>query len=350
MNPSHVSRWGGLFVMLLLASVGSAQQFDTVLGDRGTPTLGDITEITRTQVSITANTGKKVFPVNEIQKVSFKGEPRELRNARDAILKGQLELAQSDLAKIALADITRPEILQDIEFYRAYCEGRLALIGGGDKSAAVRALRAFESNPANANSLHYFAAMELLGDLAVALSSYDNGIRYYGKLAEAPWPDYAMRATLLQADAMVSAGQFAEAQKKYEEVLASTLDDAQSRELKLRATLGKAVCLAESGESQPAIESVLQIIAENDSREKPQLFARGYNALGVCYLKADKKQDALLAFLHVDLLFNQDPEAHAEALFYLSDLWRTVNKSERAIRARSLLESRYSGSKWANRK
>ncbi len=211
-------------------------------------------------------------------------------------------------------------------------------------------MRAFESNAANQNSYHYFAAMELLGDLAVALSSYENGIRYYGKLAEAPWPDYAMRAMVLQANAMVASSLFPDALQKYEEVLASSVDDARARELKLRATLGKAVCLAETGQTQPALESVTKIIEENDSREKPQLFAQAYNALGICYLKAGKSQDALLAFLHVDLLFNQDPDAHAEALYYLSDLWRTVNKSERAIRARSMLESRYSGSPWANRK
>ena len=356
MNEKRMIGWAGPLVVaahavLALTSVSyGQQQFDSVFGDRGTPTYGTIEEVSRTQISINTNSGKKLFPVNEIQKVTFKGEPRELRNARDAIIKGQLESAQADLGKISTADIARPEILQDIEFYKAYCDGRLALVGGGDKGAAVRALRAFETNVANQNSYHYYAAMELLGDLAVALSSYDNGIRYYGKLSEAPWPDYQLRASLLQAHAMVASGLYSDALAKYEEVLASSVDDARAREQKLVATLGKAVCIAETGEAQSAIDSVTKIIEENDSREKPQLFARAYNALGTCYLKANKPQDALLAFLHVDLLFNQDPDAHAEALFYLSDLWRSVNKPERAIRARSLLESRYSGSPWANRK
>ncbi len=340
------------FVVLVSVGVSGihAQQFDSVVGTRGTPTLGSITAMSHTEIAISSSRGDKKFPVNEIRKVTFKGEPRELRDAREAIRKGQLEAARSLLEEVSTERISRPEILQDIEFYRAYCDGRLALIGGGDKGAAVRALVAFEKKSANKNNYHYYAAMELLGDLAVALSSFDNGVRYYGKLAEAPWPDYKIRAGVLQANAMVSSEKYAEALKKYEEVLATSVDDATAREQKLLATLGKAVCLAQTGQAQQGIDAVLRIIAENDSREKPQLFARAYNALGTCYLKADKPREALLAFLHVDLLFNQTPDAHAEALYHLSHLWRTVSKAERAIRARSLLENHYSGSSWANRK
>jgi tetratricopeptide (TPR) repeat protein len=338
-----------LAVGLGLPSVSHAQQLDSVVGNRGTPTYGTITEITRVQVAIETNQGKRLFPVNEIQKVAFSGEPRELRNARDAIVRGQLENARSDLERISTDGISRTEILQDIEFYKAYCDGRLALVGGGDKAAAVRALVAFVEEPQNSDSLHYYTAVELLGDLAVAMARYEYGIKYYGLLGEAPWPDYQMKASVLEAEALLANNQFAGAQAKFESVLASPIDDARAREQKMLATLGKSVCLAATGSVEEGIASILEIIEENDPKEKPLLFAQAYNALGTCYLKADKPQDALLAFLHVDLLFNQDPNAHAQALYHLSSLWRQVNKSERAIRARSLLESTYSGSSWANK-
>ncbi len=350
MRESNMFGAVGVAVVLIFASVANAQQFDSVVGNRGTPNFGTITAMSRTEISVSTTGGNKKFATNEVQKVTFKGEPRELRNARDAIKKGQLESAQSSLDEINTDDISRPEILQDIEFYKAFCEGKLALVGGGDKAAAVRALRACESNPANKDSYHFFEAMELLGDLAVALSFFDSAASYYGKLGEAPWPDYRIRANVLQADALVAGKDHAAGLKKYEEVLANSLDDGEAREQKLLATLGRAVCLAEAGEAQQGIDSVRKVVQENDSRENPQLFARAYNALGTCYLKAGEPQEALLAFLHVDLLFTQVPDAHAEALYYLSDLWRTVNKAERAIRAQSVLKNRYSGSLWANRK
>ncbi|NLX55984.1 MAG: tetratricopeptide repeat protein [Planctomycetaceae bacterium] len=346
----HAYLLGMTFCLLAMPLAAQGQQSDSVVGDRGVPTFGTITEITRVQITVDTPQGKKLFPVNETQKVTFKDEPRELRNARDGILRGQLENSRSDLEKISLDGITRKEIRQDIEFYKAYCDGRLALVGGGDKAAAVKALRAFVENPANNASHHYYTAIELLGDLAVALASYDNGIKYYSQLAEAPWPDSKLRATILEANAMVASGRYEEALARFDSALAASLDDARAREQKLLATLGRAVCLARLGKPEEGIALVTQIIDENNSQEKPVLFARAYNALGTCYLQANKRQDALLAFLHVDLLFNQDPDAHAEALYHLSALWQETGKSERALKARSLLESRYSGSPWANRK
>jgi len=334
----------------LSASWARAQQSDTVVGNRGIPTYGTITEITRVQITVETSQGKRLFPVNEVQRVAFQGEPRELRGARDAILRGQLENARSDLERISVADISRREIVQDIEFWKAYADGRLALVGGGDKAAAVRALVTFVEKPENANSHHYYTAVELLGDLAVAMDRFDAAVRYYASLGEAPWPDYQMRAAVLEARALLAKEQYPEALAKFASVLESPLDDARARDQKLLALLGKSVAQASVGQVDEGIAQVLRVIEENDSREKPLLFAQAYNALGTCYLKAGKPQDALLAFLHVDLLFHQDPHAHAEALYHLSSLWRDMNRSDRALQAKSLLERRYSGSPWANRK
>jgi tetratricopeptide (TPR) repeat protein len=338
-----------LLVPLGVASRVGAQQLDTVVGGRGTPTYGTITEVTRVQVTIDTNQGKRLFPVNEIQRVSYQGEPRELRNAREAISRGQWENGRSDLERIATSEISRREMLQDIEFYKAYSESRLAMEGGGDKSAAVRALVTFLEKPENATSLHYFTAVETLGDLAVAMGRYDAAVKYYATLGEAPWPDYQLRAAVLEGNAMLAQDQFPQALTKYDAVLASPVDDARAREQKQRAQLGRSVALAATGKADEGIASVVQIIEQNDSREKPLLFAQAYNALGTCYLKAGKSQDALLAFLHVDLLFHQDPAAHAEALYHLATLWSEVNRADRARQAKHLLETRYAGSPWASR-
>jgi hypothetical protein len=78
--------------------------------------------------------------------------------------------------------------------------------------------------------------------------------------------------------------------------------------------------------------------------------ARAYNALGTAYAKASKKKEAILAFLHTDLLYFQDPDAHAEALYNLANLFQETNKSDRSLEARNTLKQRYAGSVWETKK
>lgn len=331
------------------ATTAQAQQMDGVVGPNGISTFGTITATTSDQVTIRTRTGDTVFPVDEIQKIMFAEDPKELRRARDLVGRDQLESARSELQKVSTAGITRPEVLQDIAFYKAYVDGKLAISGGGDKTAAVTALRDFAENPANRNSPHYYDCVQLLGDLAVALGRNDAATKYYGLLEKAPWPAYQMRAGVLLARALYANRQIKESLDKYNSLLAMPRDDARSREQKLFAQIGKAECTAELGQPEEGIAVLDKIITENDPQKNALLFARAYNALGTCYLKLNKPKDALLAYLHVDLLFFHDPDSHAEALYHLRKLWGTVNRPERARQADNLLKTRYGGTAWASR-
>jgi tetratricopeptide (TPR) repeat protein len=104
----------------------------------------------------------------------------------------------------------------------------------------------------------------------------------------------------------------------------------------------------ETGDPEQGIALLEELILDNDPRDE-ELFGRAYNALGRCYMKLDKTTDALLAFLHTDVVFTSEPDVHAEALYHLGQLWSQVNQSERSLRARSLLNDRYSGTRWARR-
>ena len=122
----------------------------------------------------------------------------------------------------------------------------------------------------------------------------------------------------------------------------------ESKRQKLLAQVGKARCLAETGSPQDGISLIEDLIKENDSSDM-ELFGRAYNALGDCLQKSGKQKDAIMAYLHVDVLFYADPEIHAESLHHLSKLWAEVKKPDRAASARNLLEQRYAGSVWAKK-
>ena len=123
----------------------------------------------------------------------------------------------------------------------------------------------------------------------------------------------------------------------------------QAEPQKLAAALGKADGPGrrrQDRRSHPT--SVEEIIAKADP-ENQELHARAYNVLGNCYLAAGKKKEALLAFLHVDLLYARFPEQHAEALANLATLWTEVDKADRAAQAKHCSKKSTQSSAWAQK-
>ena len=329
-----------------LAPSSQAQsQFDRVFGAKGAPQQGTITDMKPTEVTLDMAGVPRTFPVNEIRNISFGAEPQELTNARNAVLQKNWNAALVELKKINPANLERDVMKQDAEFYMAYCLARLAMTEGGDKGAAETAMKTFASKAPN--SYHFFQAAEVLGDLASSSGKYADAARYYGAIAaKAPWGDYQMRANNAVARSLTAQKDYAGALEKFDAVLAAELTTPEASQQKQFASIGKAVCLAETNKPDEGIKLLEDIIAKNDAQDA-ELFAKAYNALGNCYLKTNRPKDALQAFLHTDILFYADAEAHAEALYRLSKLWNEVNKSDRAVAARNTLRERYAGSVWA---
>ena len=348
MSSSFLSRTILTLACCALPAVGWAQINDQIYQQGGTPTRGDIAGSTPDEVEVVVAGASQKIPTNKIRKINFGGEPNELRTARDHAAQGRYEDAIEVLDKVNASTIKRPLIQQDYQYIKAFSQAKLALTGGGDKKAAEDTLLKFFARY-NKSTYHAYECAEILGDLAVANQDFEEAGKRYGYLAKAPWKDYQMRSSVLQASAMLGQGKYAEAKTKFDDVVASPLDDPAAQEQKRQAMVGQALCLAETGDPAAGIKLVQQVIGSNEPQQNPALFGRAYNSLGRCYLKSNKPKDALLAYLHVDVLFYQDPETHAEALYYLTKLWTDVKKSERAIQSRTLLQSRYAGSSWAKK-
>lgn len=330
--------------LALAAPRPALAQLDKIFGAKGVPVEGTITAMTPEKVTLDAAGTAREFNVNEIVKITYGDDPAELQKARDAVVAGQIEAAYTTIKTINAASVTRDVIKQDVEYYKAYCEAKLALAGNGNPATADENLFAFVRT--NRGSYHVYDATELLGELALAQGKYDDAAKRFAFLGKAPWPDYKLRANVMEARALAAQKKFPEALERYETIIGSGENTPEANRQKLLASVGKAVCLAETGKADEGLTILEKIVKENDSKDT-MLFAKTYNALGACYLRTNRPKDALLAFLHVDLLFNGDGEAHAEALFHLSKLWGDVNKADRALAARTLLKERYGGSVWA---
>jgi tetratricopeptide (TPR) repeat protein len=336
--------------LLLAPFTSQLMAQDTITLDRsaraGSKIVGKITDVSPTEITVTSSGSERKVPVNQVQRISLAGEPAALRQARSAVLSGQYEQALESLAGLTDADAKETVLRQEIGFYRIFARAQLALLGGGDPKAAEAEMKAFAAR--ERTTFHFYEIAELLGDLAQASGDYAGAAGYYGYLARAPWPDYELRSNVLLAGALRSQGKLSEAITQYDRALAVNASDPVAVRQQTLARIGKAACQAQQGHASAAIAELEGVITKNDPADE-RVFAQAYLALGTAYQQADQTLDAVLAYLHIDLLFYGQREAHAEALYNLTELWPKVDQPARAVESRQLLQSRYAGTIWAKR-
>jgi len=329
-------------VLVALAPV-AALSFDEVeIAGKGVQ-KGAIIGISRDEIKLDQTGLQRSYPVNEVRGVTFEQEPPELKAAKRFIENQQIDMAMENLEKLKEEEMPSKAIQMELQFYRAYCNAQQALAGAGDVNAAYQLMARFLTEQGGANSHHYYEACEISGDLKAASGDYETAAKAYGILARAPFPDFVKRAQVLQGRSLMKQEKYDEALRLFEAAIAGPAGGSGAAEQQLFALLGKAACLGAKGQSGEGVKIAQKIIAEGNPSDA-KLFARAYNALGACYRLADQPKDALIAYLHTDILFYGDGESHAEALHYLSKLWREVGRADRAEQARTVLRQRYPGS------
>jgi tetratricopeptide (TPR) repeat protein len=339
-------RFSVVCLLALMILPGTARALDTVKVASGSSVSGKVTEMTALKVTIEKGSTVRTVPVNEIKSITFEGEPSTLNGVRNDVEADHFEQALSLLEKIDVATVTRTEVVQDIQFYKALCNARLAQAGTGSVVEAGKAMNAFIR--ANPESYHALEANEVVGDLLVANRSYAQAEAYYAKLTATPWPDYKMRAGVAMSRALMAQGKWAEATEALDGVLAIKGKTEAAAVQRGIAMAGKARCLAQQGQTDDAIKLANQLIEATDS-DQTEVQALAYNALGAALRKANRNKEAIFAFLHVDLLYNTVPDAHAEALSNLVELWRATEEPDRAKQAEAALKDNYPSSPWAKK-
>ncbi len=332
-----------LATAIALAAPASAQTgVDRIRRQNGVDS-GKITAITPLGVTITKGAVESTIPSEDIESITYAGEPSDLAAARNAILAGRTQDALDALAKLPADGSRRDEIAADVEFYTALAKAQLALAGGAPE-AALTEVRGFMAR--RNKSFHIPQSIELLGDLLAASGQYASARAEYSKLAKARSPYFELKSALLLGRAWQAEGDHAKALAEFDKVLASTERTPLIEPVRLATTLDRAVSQAAGGKVDESTAAIGEIIAKADP-EDAELQARAYNALGDCYLKSGDPRGALFAFLHVDLLFHQEAEAHAKALHELVALWKTAGRDTRSQEAAQQLAEKYPGSRWA---
>lgn len=335
------------FAVVTSVCVSQLLAIDTIIRQGAAGLSGDIQRMTAEEVTIKTSRGEEKVPTSEIVRIRFNDEPASINLARGTFVAGRYEEALESFKKLEDEQFTGNRVLelkQDLQFYVAYATGKLALSGAKDLGEAEQLLSKFVDE--HTSNYHWLDAVELLGDVRVASRKFAEAESAYSRLTTSQLPGYKMRGLVARGNALLEQDKAAPALASFESVLSMDAgDDETLQRHKHAAQLGKGAALAAQGKLKDAVTIVEGVIA--NAPEEGELYARAYNTLGFCYQQSNKEKEAMLAFLHVDVLYNNYPQEHAKALFNLVDLWTKLNKADYAKEARESLQQRYPNSPYS---
>lgn len=308
---------------------------------------GTIKSLSKTEIVVEAAGRTTTVPVTDVATVRWDGEPPQLGLTRSRETNGDLDFALKSYRELlAQVPAEQKNLKADLEFLIARTLARQAVADPAKKDAAAKALDAFTA--ARPDSFRYYDAVQWLGRVHAAAGDFDAAKRAYARVAEAPLPELKMAAQNALARIKLQQDDLPGAIADFDAVLAQSGDSAAAKSQRASAQLGKAVVLQRQGEHDEALKTLDAVIADaspDDAVVQAEAFLQKGNSLEA----QGKDKEALLAFLHVDVLFPAETGPHAEALFHLAKLWATVGKAERSAEARRKLTDQYPASEWTKK-
>ncbi|MGB7323825.1 MAG: hypothetical protein WBD31_03070 [Rubripirellula sp.] len=326
-------------VTLVMSSAVQAQN-DRLYDKSGKSVTGAVAQTSAKGVQLKRSDGVQNFLSADIEKILYEGDPGSLTKAREFVIDDQYEQALEELKKVDAKEIKRAVIEADYAYYTVLSQSKLALSGRGPKEAAASAVLGFIGK--YRDSWHLFDAAKILGDLALALNKPADALKYYKLLDSSASADTKIESVYLQAMVSLSQTESDAAISMFDKVINVKAQTPQTIRTQSLAKAGKAVALAQTGKATEGLELVNSLIAELNPTDI-EMAARIYNAQGASYEASGDVEGAVLAYLHTHLMFSRLPDAHAQALLKLVELWPKLGKPDRAAEARQELQQRYPG-------
>jgi tetratricopeptide (TPR) repeat protein len=238
-----------------------------------------------------------------------------------------------------------PSAQRYIRFKIAQVQALLAQDNPAMTADAIKALAAYKR--AYPSGWEIVPALKQLGQLQEASGQVDEARKTYEELADLPGVPKEMKqeSDLLVARLYLRGGKYAEAEKRLE-----GLSKALGRDDPQRAFI--MAYLADSQMGQGNLKQAeAQLREAIRSSSNPRLRGLAYNLLGDYYVKAGKPDEAFWQYLRVDVMYNEDVEEQARALYHLRTLFDKVKRDP--IRAREcanrLLDKRFAGTLYQRR-
>jgi tetratricopeptide (TPR) repeat protein len=343
------ARWIICALVVVCLSSSAALAVENITRKRDKPISGDVTDVSKTEVTVKVKNPKEEtikVPANEVQSISWTGDPPEANVARSDDAGGRYQRAIDGYQKSLQASKATNSLAKvELEYGVTRATARLALTDPSRIDDAIKKLEEFRSK--RADHYRFYEAVELLGQLYLAKKDFVKAQVAFDTLAKAPWKESQLAAKiaigrLLQADNKADAALAA-----FDAVIEQSADGRTEESQRQEAMLGKSQVLISQKKYDEAQNLLDQVIDKADPAES-KVMAEAYVRLGDCLREQGKDKDAVFAYLHVEVLFASEKPLQAEALFHLTRLLEKTGQKAKAAELRDKLESdEFKNTEWA---
>jgi tetratricopeptide (TPR) repeat protein len=299
---------------------------------------GTVQSESPTEVVVTLGTNTVTVPTDQIVSIRYDGQSAnyQLGEAREAA--GQLAEAAELYKKAAAETANRPFPNQAALFREAKVLGDLAMVEPDQLKAARDKLNQFIR--VYPGGRHIAAARDALARLLINSGDFPAAEATIAALAK--MPRGGERSAVLRTKVLARQGKHDDAIAELDRLIASA---PKGSERQRTAKLAKAESLAAIKKYQEAEALVREVIQENPA-EDAESQAPAYNTLGDCLRAANRPTDALIAYLHTDMLFSKDKEEHPRALHGITAMFRQLKQDGHAEEYAQRLKQEYPRSVW----
>lgn len=349
MRLHSIARASSLVVLgaLAFSSVTRADEVVLVPGSTvkqaiGGRVRGSIQTESSTEVVVQVGAASVSIPVDQIASVRYDGQSASFQIAESRQTGGQLTEAIELFHKAVGESADKPLPLRAAMAREATALAELALIEPERSKEALDKIKLFiQKYP---NSRQITLARDALVRLQLHTGDFAGATTAIAEIAKLP--QAAERAAVLKTKLLAKQGKFTEAQGELDHLIAAAPKGSARRRA---AVLAKAECMAGLKDYKAAETLAREVILESPP-EDAEAQAPAYNTLGDCLRAANRPKDALLAYLHTDLLYSKDKEEHPRALHEIEALFRQLKQDSRADEFAQRLKQEYPKSPWISAK
>lgn len=348
-TPKAAALWlRSVAVLGAMACAATTFAADIVNLRDGTRVAGEITASTKDDLTIKPSVGDaRTVAASDVVSVEWNNATAELKLGINDENGGRFEQAVNRVTK-SKADATNADdrLKLEYDFILARIAAREALVDKAKLDAAITKLDNFRK--ASSSHFRHYDAVNRLGQLQMAKGDFNAAQTTYALLEQAKSNEYKLTAKVAQGRIELAQGQNDAAIRNFDAAMAAAGNSPSEQLRKYDAMLGKAKAQAMTGQHAEALAALEEVVNKAPA-DATDLQAEAYVLQGNSLQALNRPKEAVLSYLHVDILFPRESSMHAEALYHMARLWKVVQAPERGISAEAKLTSSYPDSEWAQK-